>query len=532
MLFNSFGFIFLFLPAAVIGFFAVSRLGKRYGVAWLMLTSILFYGVWNPRFVLLLLLSIAFNFTMGELIHTARDRPARQKILLALGVGCDILALGYYKYFYSLFGFLDSVGGAHIHLAPIVLPLGISFFTFTQIGYLADMQQGVAKERGLLNYILFVTFFPHLIAGPILHNREIMPQFANPETYRPSAENFTSGLVIFVIGLTKKCVLADPIAARVQAGFAAPQHLHFFAAWLTVLTYSLQLYFDFSGYSDMAIGIARMFNIRFPINFNSPFKATSIIDYWHRWHITLSRFLNLYLFNPLAFAIARHRAARGKAVNRAAQQRPAGFSVMVALPLLTTMGLAGIWHGAGIQFLIFGLLHGIYLTINHAWRMAYPPGKHEPTRLAIVGSFLLTLAAVLVALVFFRAPTLPSAIAMLGGMAGIHGFDSLSVPTAALAQFGVLHAEGVADNIAFAKTLNSLVKNCIGDAWIIVLCAIVWAFPNTQEIMSRYELPAGAAPRVFLTWRPTLGWATALGAMGAVALLAIGGTREFLYYQF
>ena len=281
----------------------------------------------------------------------------------------------------------------------------------------------------------------------------------------------------------------------------------------------------------MAIGIARMFNIQFPINFNSPYKAISIIDHWHRWHITLSRFLNLYLFSPIALAIVRYRVAHGKGVNREAQKRPAAFLTMVALPMLVTMGLAGIWHGAGIQFLIFGLLHGMYLTINHAWRIARPLKNGQPGRLAVAGSFVLTFSAVLVAQVFFRAPSISSALAMLAGMAGLHGVDWSPTPFVLIRHLALVGMAGPADNIAFAKLLNASAQQCAGDAWLIFLCVIVWACPNTKEIMSRNEFPAAAARKALL-WRPTIGWAAAIGAMSALALLAISGTTEFLYYQF
>ena len=532
MLFNSFSFIFVFLPIALAGFFLVSRLGRAYAAAWLMLASFVFYGMWNPRYVLLLLISISFNFIMGELIHASAGRPGRQKALLTFGVGCNVLALVYYKYLFSLLGFANSVGIAHLHVLPMVLPLGISFFTFTQIGYLVDVQQDMARERGLLNYVLFVTFFPHLIAGPILHNGEIMPQFAESETYRFSPQNFMAGIVIFIIGLAKKCLLADPISANVHAGFADPSHLQLFAAWFTMLCFCLQLYFDFSGYTDMAIGIARMFNIRFPINFNSPYKATSMIEHWHRWHMTLSRFLNQYLFNPIAFAVARYRAKHGMKVNKTAQKRPIGFLVMVAFPLMVTMTLAGAWHGAGLTFLIFGLLHGFYLTVNHAWRLAFPPtdGKRNP--LVVAASFMLTFLCVLVAMIFFRSPNLPTAMEILGGMTGMHGLDWASTPFAAMMQLGSAHMQGVPNAIAFAKMLNTLVKNTAGDAWVVLCCVIVWGFPNTQQLMSHYDNAAAAAGRAILNWRPTIGWAAAIGAMCAVALLAISGTTEFLYYQF
>lgn len=529
MLFNSFIFILLFLPVALLGFFAASRFGRRTGAAWLMLASIVFYGAWNPRFVLLLIASIAFNFTMAEAIHASADRPQRQKAILIFAIACDLLVLTYYKYLAALVGFADANGLLHIWLSPIILPLGISFFTFTQIGYLVDVQQDVVEERGLSNYILFVTFFPHLIAGPILHNREIMPQFAKRETYRFSIDNFTAGIVIFIIGLAKKCILADPLASYVQTGFADP-HLPLLPSWSTMLCYQLQLYFDFSGYTDMAIGIARMFNVRFPVNFNSPLKAASIIDFWHRWHMTLSRFLNLYLFNPIAFAIVRNRIRRGLPVNKTAQKTPGGFAAMVAFPMLATMALAGVWHGAGLQYLVFGLLHGGYLTVNHAWRMLRPATEAKPSRLTVFGCVLLTFGCVLVALVFFRAPSLAGAGRMLASMAGLHGigWPTFGSANAAIAD----RMRAVPVNIGLAKKFSAEVTNVAVAAWVLMLCVIVWALPNTREIMEGAEPAAATARRRLLAWRPTLGWATVMGAMAAFALLAVTGTSEFLYYQF
>jgi alginate O-acetyltransferase complex protein AlgI len=318
LLFNSYVFLLAFLPLTLIGFHVAARMRHRQAAAWLALASLAFYGWWNPPFLLLLLGSIAFNFGIGHLIATGTKTARVRSWLLGLGILGNIGLLVWFKYLYPLFGVLRANGVADIPFDDVILPLGISFFTFTQIGYLIDVKQGVAKDRGLLSYVLFVTFFPHLIAGPILHNREMMPQFADRSTYRFSGENFCVGLTIFVIGLLKKCLLADPLSGAVQAGFGAPENLAFFSAWHTVICYSFQLYFDFSGYSDMAIGLARMFNVKFPLNFNSPYKATGIIDYWQRFHMTLTRYLTLYLFNPMALWITRRRAAGGKDVSRKA----------------------------------------------------------------------------------------------------------------------------------------------------------------------------------------------------------------------
>ncbi|HET6306428.1 MAG TPA: MBOAT family O-acyltransferase, partial [Rhodopila sp.] len=418
----------------------------------------------------------------------------------------------------------------------IVLPLGISFFTFTQIGYLVDTRQGVATDRGLLNYLLFVTFFPHLIAGPILHNREIMPQFAQPATYRFSSENLAVGVSIFVIGLLKKCLLADTIGSVVAPGFDSAEHLPMLASWNVALSYSLQLYFDFSGYSDMAIGLARMFNVSFPLNFNSPYKAASIIEHWQRWHMTLSRYLALYLYNPIALAITRWRADRGYGINRAAQATVGGFAFMVMFPVVLTMALAGIWHGAGLQFLIFGLLHGTYLTINHAWRIFRPGHVAAPTsRSTHAGQVLLTYLATLVAAVFFRAPSTGSALALLGGMAGRHGFDTFSIPAAVLARLGpwgnALAAGfrvGDGSVVAFAAAAFHV-------AWMATLYVIVFCMPNTQQIMRRFSPALGRiqpGPLGRIAWQPDRGWAVVIGVAACIGVLAMGGSSEFLYFQF
>ena len=535
MLFNSYGFVFAFLPLSLAGFYGLSRFGRGMGAAWLILTSFAFFGAWNPRYIPLLLASIIFNFGVGMCLHANSEHHARQKAWLIFGITIDLAVLIYYKYLASMIGFAVGFGLTGMAVPSIVLPLGISFFTFTQIGYLIDVQQGVVQDRSALNYILFVTFFPHLIAGPILHNREIMPQFQEKRIYRFSAENLTIGSVMFTMGLAKKCLFADPIASRVADGFASPGNLTFSGAWLLMLTYAVQLYFDFSGYTDMAIGIARMFNVRFPVNFNSPYKASSIIEFWQRWHMTLTRFLTLYLFNPMALAAARRRTARGLDISRKAQAQPMVFLNMVVIPLLITMGLAGIWHGAGLQFLIFGLLHGVYLTINHIWRNIRPSLKTKPGRLEHLGSWLLTTVAVLVALVFFRAPTMAAAWQTFSIMAGVHGWNGhlMAKPSFnLLASLSMIFAaHGAAAATSGLKTIEMAMHN----AEILLLWFIVLAMPNTQQIMRRYEPVLGVVKPSSLknlVWRPTAGWAVAVGAVGALAVIAISGTTDFVYFQF
>ncbi len=509
MVFSSFPFIAGFLPIALLGFVLASRMGPRAGGVWLVLASLGFYAYWRVGFLPLLLISIGFNFTVGNLLVRTAERPWLQSGLFLFGLTGDLLALFYFKYAAAVAASLGFQTVAGTPFDAIVLPLGISFFTFTQIGYLVDVKQGVAKTRDFLSYLLFVTFFPHLIAGPILHNREMMPQFADPTTYRFSTSNFAIGLTIFFIGLAKKVLLADPLSAEVAGCFANPAADGLLTAWLAVISYSLQLYFDFSGYSDMAIGLARMFNIRFPLNFNSPYKATTMIDYWQRFHMTLTRFITMYIFSPMALAITRWRSTHGLDSSRKASATPGGFLSLVAVPTLVTMGLAGMWHGAGSQYLIFGLLHGFYIAVNHAARIFFPPPKQRPKRppaleLAVHASKVLAVyVAALVAFAFFRANSTPAAVQLLAGMAGLHGGGG-SLPLATIGQ-------------------------------LVLLFGIVWFAPNTQQIMNNYEPALGRAipnPYPGFSWQPRLSWAMACGTVAALGVLALGGTTEFLYFQF
>lgn len=535
MLFNSYYFIIAFLPIALVGFYGLGQIGRGPGALWLVLTSFSFYAFWNPPYVMLLLVSVLFNYGISILLQRYKHQLVRQRLWLGVGIVTDLAVLIYYKYLVALIGVLVDLGFTHLQAPSILLPLGISFFTFTQIAYLIDVQQDVVEDRTLLNYMLFVTFFPHLIAGPILHNREIMPQFAQRSAYRFSLENLTIGSVLFTAGLAKKCLLADPISTQVDAGFSRVGHLAAPGAWFLMLTYAVQLYFDFSGYTDMAIGIARMFNIRFPANFNSPYKASSIIDFWQRWHMTLTRLLTLYLFNPMVLTVARRRVARGLPIDRKAQTRPGAFLTMVAFPLFITMGIAGIWHGAGLKFAIFGLLHATYLTVNHAWRAVRPAIKVVPGALERFAYWLLTISAVLVALVFFRAPTMTEALKLIRDMAGAHGMGQALTLAGVFGQSGpfamIFAGHGPAASTTSLKAVEAVVQN----GQVIILWLIVLLMPNSQQIMCRYEPVLGrikSSSWTKLVWRPNAAWAAATGVVGAFAVMAIAGTTDFVYFQF
>lgn len=400
MIFSSWQFILFFLPTVFFVYFWLNH--RRLiiaGKVWLVATSLVFYAYWDVKYLPLILASIFVNFAIGTGLAQAHrqalgePRKARRgvnrQVVLTLGIAANLLLLGYYKYSDFLLDNVNVLFGTSYPLPHIMLPLAISFFTFTQIVYLVDSYRGETAEYDLLNYSLFVTFFPHLIAGPIVHHRQIMPQFASRWTLVRRYPNILKALFIFAIGFFKKAVIADSFAVWATAGFDGGQTLGFFAAWATSLSYTFQLYFDFSGYCDMAIGASLLFNIWLPINFNSPYKALDIQDFWRRWHITLSSFLRDYLYIPLGG-------------NRHGEYR-------TYLNLFVTFVLGGLWHGATWMFVIWGALHGCALAIHRLWKGF---GRPLPAALA----WLLTFAFVNVAWVFFRARTLADAQRVLLGM--------------------------------------------------------------------------------------------------------------------
>jgi D-alanyl-lipoteichoic acid acyltransferase DltB (MBOAT superfamily) len=524
MLFNSLSFLLLFLPITFVGYYGLAFVGDRWAAVWLVAASFVFYSWWSFSLVFLLAGSIAFNFICGALILRAKTREPLQIFLLTLGICGNLSLLFYYKYLFAILNWLGFHGVISlVHPYSVILPLGISFFTFTQIGYLVDCKGGVVKTNRLLDYCLFVTFFPHLIAGPIIHHREMMPQFADPNTYRFRWDNLASGMTLFIIGLTKKVVLADQFILPVSNTFGNNNGLPFLQAWDGALSYSLQVYFDFSGYSDMACGLALFFGLRFPANFNSPYRATSIIDYWQRWHMTFTRYLTLYLYNPVSLEISRRRLAQGKSVSRKAIATPSGFLSMIAFPTFFTMIPAGAWHGAGLQFLIFGLLHGTYLTINHAWRSFGPrvpeTSPHSALKItATVGKIALTYLAVLVAQIFFRSASVHDALRLLSGMVGTNGIFSSTAPPLIEPGIGYLRYLGL-----------------VHPVMLVLLYALVWFAPNSLQILDRVKptlSPIKQDSLFVLTWKPTVAWAMAVGIVAVLTFLNVTGTTEFLYFRF
>lgn len=405
MLFNSYAFIFLYLPIVLVGYFLLAKKDHARGVLWLTLSSVFFYAYWNYVYVFLLLGSVIFNFLIGSFIYDFCEKNNKKSLLLLqIAVAVNLLFLGYYKYSNFFIDALTGFIGIKIQSLDFFLPLGISFFTFTQIAYLVDVYRGIAREHNFIKYLLFVTYFPHLIAGPVLHHRQMMPQFSNAILRYVNWENISNGLIIFCIGLSKKLIFADALAPYVDAIFNASANgvnLTSYEAWAGALGYTFQLYFDFSGYSDMAIGISLMFNIQLPINFNQPYKATSIIEFWRRWHMSLSQFLRDYLYIPLG---GNKNGLLARYFN-----------------LFVTMVLGGLWHGAGLTFILWGAIHGVLLIINHFWREFIKLNQAEQMMTSIRKflGWLLTFTSVVVGWVIFRAESVDSALSIMASMFAI-----------------------------------------------------------------------------------------------------------------
>jgi alginate O-acetyltransferase complex protein AlgI len=469
--FNGFAFLLGSLPIVIGGYAGLSRLGTGWTKSWLIAASLVFYAAGASDFLPLLIASVGGNFILLRCMH----RSAWSGRWTVAGVTLNLAVLGWYKY-----------------LGPDPLPpLGLSFFTISQIGCLLYHADGSTPPPRARDYALFAAFFPALLAGPILNPRDMLPQFARTEGWQFSTGNLAVGSGFFLIGLLKKTLLADPLSLVVAAGFADPAHLTLFPAWQAATSYSLMLYFDFSGYTDMAVGLAWIVGLRFPDNFDQPYRATSIIAYWQRWHMSLTRFLMTNVHAPLTLAVMRWRKSHLRSINGSAQRTAGGFSSMIAAPLVVTMVLVALWHGATWPFLVFGLLHAAFLIVNHAWRLAQAPALPRLAGLA------LTYLCVLGGAVLFRAASVSDAGAMLAGMAGLHGAGELQLD--------------------YSTVIAAL--------WLLALYTIVWFVPSTRQWMQ-------ADPASRLAWKPTPQWAVIMGCAATMGLLAAGGTGEFLYFRF
>lgn len=409
----------------------LGRIHIPFAKTWLLVASLFFYGYWNPAYLPLILISMLVNYAIGMFLGKNKAKTYR-KAILTVGITFNVLLLGYYKYYDFFVENINVLFGSELVLKNILLPLAISFYTFQQIAYLVDSYRLETKEYNFLNYGLFVTFFPQLIAGPIVHHGQVMSQFSDKKTYRINYEHISQGLLIFAIGLFKKVAIADTFAEWANAGYTDVSSLTFVDSWVTTLSYTLQLYFDFSGYSDMAIGLALLFNIRLPLNFNSPYKARDIQDFWRRWHITLSHFLTTYIYIPLGG-------------NRKGPKRTYVNIFIIFL-------VSGIWHGAGWTFLIWGTMHGLASIICRYWKLA---GFKMNSVLAWVTTFLF----VHFAWVFFRALTLEDALSVLKAMLGLNGFN-VPIDAELLSTFAATPLE-LSITILFGLLISWYAKNSV-----------------------------------------------------------------------
>ncbi len=518
MLFNSYTFLLLFLPLTLIGFQLLRQKSQRAAMVWLVMMSLVYYGWWNPDpeqpwtpfYLILICTSCCINFFIGRFL-ASHTFTGKGRGILALGLCMNLGVLFYYKYMGLYERTYEAITGGHFNL-DVILPLGLSFFTFQKIAFLVDAYRGKTKQYDFLDFLLFVTFFPQLIAGPIVHHNEIMPQIQRTVSPSRRSMDLSTGIALFAMGLFKKVVLADNLAMVAnplyQLAARGERPLTMAEAWVAAIGFGLQLYFDFSGYSDMAIGTARMFGIKLPVNFHSPYKAVSIVDFWRRWHITLSRFLRDYVY----FSLGGNR--KGPFLRYA--------------NLLITMLLGGLWHGAGWTFILWGGMHGLFLCVNHAW-FAFRK-KHSIQALPKPLAIALTCIVVFAAWVPFKAggleldPVKGSASAaleatrsILASMFGFHGWQPWP------------NAAGMEIKIEWGQRA--------------AMCLlIVWLLPNSQEILRRYHPALGLrgltgktgmpGPRRWYQWRPTWYWTAFIMLLVAGSLYQFDKVSEFIYFQF
>jgi len=498
MVFSSLEFIYLFLPPVLIGFLCLRGLRLENAIIWwLICASLIFYMCWSPKHLLLLLFSIGFNYLLHLYLKISQS-----KSILALGIISNLGMLGVFKYADFFIGNFNVVTGIETTELGLVLPLAISFYTFQQISFLRDTYQNKLVNCDFKRYMLFVSFFPQLIAGPIVMQRDTIPQFTLANFTNRYATNLMAGATLFAIGLFKKIVLADGIAPVGNAVFSLADqgtYMPMEAAWFGAIAYTFQIYFDFSGYCDMALGLALMFGIRLPINFNSPYRALSIVEFWRRWHITLSRFLRDYLYIPLGGNRSGILGTRGN--------------------LAITMLLGGLWHGAGWNFIIWGALHGGYLMINHIWSGSNMGHVCRTTLHPYVYAslaWLITMVAVITAWVFFRAETFNGAIIILLSMFGLSPYASFQlwqeiIPDAQLVPYA-----------------------------FIVMTTIVILLPNSIEFTRNYKPVLNTAkeigqPIIRLLWSPRPAWALGIGAIALASIIQtyrLNDLTEFIYFNF
>ena len=545
MLFNSPVFIFLFLPLTIFGYFCVWRTSSSSSAKLFLITaSLVFYGWWNPLNLPVIGVSVAFNYLIGSVLLNKKLSLGRlpPNTTLVVGIIFNLGLLGYFKYLNFSVNVFNHLFEMDIGIGEILLPLGISFFTFQQIGFLIDANARQIKAPKFLDYVLFVTFFPQLIAGPIVQYREMMPQFARPFLKGVTASDFSVGLTLFIIGFFKKTVLADLMMLYSDMTFNAAAQGHaieFLESWGGAIAFSLQLYFDFSGYSDMAVGLGRMVGICVPLNFNSPYIATSVIEFWTRWHMTLTRFFNAYVYSPITLQLTRMRLASGKGVLAERLPGSGAFAYLIAFPTISTMFLIGIWHGADYTFALLGVFHGVALVMNHVWRVLrgkFTLAKDRDIKSWKVFCMFLTFLVVTSSFVLFRSENLSAALNMYEGMLGISGF-ALPPGIVKLIEFW---------GVNYVGTVRALMDYQF--FWTAALLLVVFVAPNSQEILisslnqTRTESSGkreeynfyNIKPQRFksFTWQPNRFWGLCIGVVASIALFSFSDSNAFVYFEF
>ncbi|MEO1065975.1 MAG: MBOAT family O-acyltransferase [Pseudomonadota bacterium] len=506
MVFNSFEFLVVFLPLAFAAFVLAQRVaGWPAAFTVVGIASLVFYAQWSLTLLAILVVSVVSNYVIGKVLITSSKNGKPAGSLLLVGVIGNLVALGYFKYMNFFIDIANQTSGIGFSHLDIILPIGISFYTFIQIGFLVEAHAGQVDELPFWKYLTFATFFPCVTAGPLVLQREIFDQMKDRTDSAADMRRIAVGLTLFGIGLFKKVVIADSIAPFANVAFdgvAAGQGIDAVNAWAGSLAYTLQLYFDFSGYSDMAIGLGAIFGLKLPLNFNSPFKATSISDFWQRWHMTMTRFFTTYVYSPVAINGMRKAVAN--------QYSPtARYMIAGAWPIILTMLVAGIWHGAGWTFVLFGLIHGVAIAINNGWKQFKMPN------ISPIGGWILTMSVVVSGLVVFRAPDVATAMTILSTMWGLSS---------------ILPAGPVSEMVSLDLTTAF--------CFIVALGAICLIAPNSQEILSRNWISTNQMPEKFslltedFKWRPAIGWSVVTAVMIIFAVGNIGSESSFLYYQF
>ena len=503
MSFTSLQFILEFLPLSYLGYVLTQRFfGTKMALNYLALVSLVFYGMWGAQLLIVLLISLAFNFSVGNILPNLGDNRTLAKNLLAGSIATNLVMLGYLKYTNFFVDIANQVTGAGFVSYDIAVPIGVSFFTFVQIGFLVDAYNGQLLRHNFTHYVIFAAFFPTVTAGPLVMQREMMEQLGDPRHKAFELGRVMIGLTMFAMGLFKKILIADSIAPFADAVFDGAHSgfgLTASTAWIGSLSYALQLYFDFSGYSDIAIGLGTIFGIKLPLNFDSPFKATNISDFWRRWHMTMTRFFTAYIYSGLAMAgMRKAMTSRASHFGR--------FFLSAALPSFVTFLCAGVWHGSGWTYVIYGAMHGVAIAIFLGWR------EFSKFQLSPALAWALTMMTVVCGLVVFRAPDLTTAFRLFHSMFGLGGF----VPV----------ANAIIIDMAQALSM------------VVIFGAITLLLPNTQQIVHHEwpvvdAKPADVARNAGLvTWRPNFTSAILSAVIFTIGVASITTTSSFVYFKF